>query len=100
MTPGLLLSFLLVAALLIAGTVTFGIHLHRRQRRALVAAGAQRDQARTGEAEAVRALRLAAIELRGPATTLLGHADRLCADGATGPAGTTHVDRSQAGTTP
>jgi signal transduction histidine kinase len=89
MTPGLLLSFLLVAALLIAGTVTFGIHYHRRQRRALVAAGAQRDQARTGEAEAVRALRLAAIELRGPATTLLGHADRLCADRTAGPAGTT-----------
>jgi signal transduction histidine kinase len=71
----------LIAALLVAVCVAAGIASHRRQRRALLAARAERDAARAGEAEAVRVLRLAAIELRGPATTLLGHADRLRADG-------------------
>jgi two-component system sensor histidine kinase BaeS len=79
----------LIAALLIAAAVAVGLADRHRQRRALLAARAERDQARAGEAEAVRVLRLAAIELRGPATTLLGHADRLCADGVSVPAGTT-----------
>ena len=79
----------LLAALLTAAAIAAGICDHRRQRRALLAVGAQRDHARAGEAEAVRALRLAAIELRGPATTLLGHADRLCADRVSVPVGTT-----------
>jgi len=78
----------LTAALLIALSAA-GLADRRRQRRALLAATAERDQARANEAAAVRALRLAAIELRGPATTLLGHADRLCADGGNLPAGTT-----------
>src|SRR5271165_3591882 len=79
----------LTAALLIAACAAVLIADRRRQRRALLAARAERDAARTGEAEAVRVLRLAAIELRGPATTLLGHADRLCADGAGLPVGAT-----------
>ena len=77
------------AVLLIAAIMAVGIVDRRRQRRLVVAAGVACDWARSGQAEAVRALRLAAIELRGPATTLLGHADRLCADGVSVLAGTT-----------
>jgi signal transduction histidine kinase len=76
-------------ALLIVAAVAALMADRRRQRRAVLDAETQRDQARDGEAAAVRALRLAAIELRGPATTLLGHADRLCADGTSVQAGTT-----------
>jgi signal transduction histidine kinase len=79
----------LAAALLLAAIMAGGVAAYHRQRRALRTARAERDQARAAEAEAVRALRLAAIELRGPATTLLGHADRLCADAAHGQTGTT-----------
>jgi signal transduction histidine kinase len=79
----------LTAALLIAAAAVVVVADRRRQRRALLAARAERDAARAGEAEAVRVLRLAAIELRGPATTLLGHADRLCTDGVGLPAGAT-----------
>ncbi len=89
MAPGSAFFPVLLAALLITAAVAAGIHNRRRQHRALRAAAAERDLARVGEAEAVRALRLAAIELRGPATTLLGHADRLCADGVSVPVGTT-----------
>jgi signal transduction histidine kinase len=71
----------LAAALLIAAIVAAGITDGRRQLRTLLAARAERDHARTEEAAAVRVLHLAAIELRGPATTLLGHADRLDAGG-------------------
>lgn len=53
----------------------------RRQVCALAAAHAERDRARAAAAAALRTVRLAAIELRGPATALLGHADRLRADG-------------------
>ena len=77
------------AALLMAAAVVAVIADRCRQRRIVLAAETQRDRACAGEAAAVRALRLAAIELRGPATTLLGHADRLCADGTSVPAGTT-----------
>jgi signal transduction histidine kinase len=77
------------AVLLIAAIMAVGIVDRRRQRRLVVAAGVARDWARAGEAEAVRALRLAAVELRGPATTLLGHADRLRAHGVSVLAGTT-----------
>jgi signal transduction histidine kinase len=76
-------------ALLIAAVAVAVFVNHRRQRSALRAARGERDHARTGEAAAVRALRLAAIELRGPATTLLGHADRLCADATRAHAGAT-----------
>ena len=86
MAPGFAFLLGLTLALLIAAA---GIVDRRRQHRLVLAAGAERGRARAGEAEAVRALRLAAIELRGPATTLLGHADRLCADGVGVPAGTT-----------
>ncbi len=86
MTPGFAFLFGLTLALLIAAAA---IADRRRQHRLVLAAGAERGRARAGEADAVRALRLAAIELRGPATTLLGHADRLCADGVSVPAGTT-----------
>ncbi len=79
----------LAAALVIAACAAVLIAIRLRQRRALRAARAERDAARTGEAEAVRVLRLAAIELRGSATTLLGHADRLCANGAGLPGGAT-----------
>jgi signal transduction histidine kinase len=89
MAPDSVVLPVLVAALLIAAVITAGIADRLRQRRALLAAGAERDHARAGEAAAVRALRLAAIELRGPATTLLGHADRLCANGVGVPVGTT-----------
>lgn len=76
----------LIAALPIAATVVACLVDRRQHRHALAAAKTERDQARTGEAEAVRVLRLAAIELRGPATILLGHADRLCAEDADIPA--------------
>ena len=69
------------AALLIAAIVAAGVTDGRRQLRALLTARAERDQSRTEEAAAVRMLHLAAIELRGPATTLLGYADRLGVDG-------------------
>ncbi len=69
------------AVLLIAAIVAAGLTDGRRALRALLAARAERDQARTEEAAAVRMLHLAAIELRGPATTLLGYADRLGVDG-------------------
>ncbi len=77
------------AVLLIAAVVAAGIIDRRRQRRAVRISETERDRARAAEAAAVRALRLAAIELRGPATTLLGHADRLCADAVSVSAGTT-----------
>jgi signal transduction histidine kinase len=86
MVSGLLLLPGLAAVLLVAAA---GIAGRRRQSRALLAVVAERDQARANEAATVRVLRLAAIELRGPATTLLGHADRLCADGASEQAGAT-----------
>jgi signal transduction histidine kinase len=79
----------LAAALLIGAIVAAGITDGRRQRRALLGARAERDQARADESAAVRTLHLAAIELRGPATTLLGHADRLGANGGGAPAGAT-----------
>ena len=89
MEPGPFHLAALAAALLIAAAVAAGLADRRRQRRALHAATAERNRARAGEAAAVRVVHLAAIELRGPATTLLGHADRLCADGGNLPAGTT-----------
>jgi signal transduction histidine kinase len=79
----------LAAALLIGAIVAAGITDGRRQLRALLAARAERDQARADASAAVRTLHLAAIELRGPATTLLGHADRLGANGGGAPAGAT-----------
>ena len=79
----------LAAALLIGAIVAAGITDGRRQLRALLAARAERDQARDDASAAVRTLHLAAIELRGPATTLLGHADRLGANGGGAPTGAT-----------
>lgn len=75
------LLLLLLAALLIGGAALTLAHRRRalRERHALQA---ERDRARAAAAAAIRTLRLAAIELRGPATTLLGHADRLRAEGA------------------
>lgn len=49
----------------------------RRQGRVLGAAMQERDRALAAEQAAIRMLRLAAIELRTPAMTLLGYADRL-----------------------
>src|SRR5665213_2257344 len=89
MESGPLLLPGLAAALLIAAIVAAGIGRRRQQFRVLLAVRAERDQARANEAAAVRVLRLAAIGLWARATTLLGHADRQCADGATEPAGAT-----------
>jgi signal transduction histidine kinase len=89
MAPGFVFLPVLAAALTVAAAVAIVIVDHRRQGALVLAAGVERDRARLAEVGAVRALRLAAIELRRPATTLLGHADRLCADGANRPAGTT-----------
>jgi len=77
----------LAVVLLIAAVAAAGLAQRRRQRILLQGVRADRDVARAAEAAAVRALRLAAIELRVPATTLLGHADRLGADDADGRAG-------------
>jgi signal transduction histidine kinase len=54
----------------------------RGQRHHLAAALAERDRAMDGEARATRFLRLAALDLRAPAMSLLGHADHLARDGA------------------
>jgi len=89
MAPGFVLLPALAAALMTVAALAVVIVARRRQRRLVLAARVERERARAGEAEAVRALRLAAIELRRPATTLLGHADRLCADAAGRPVGTT-----------
>jgi len=79
----------LAAALLLAAAMVAGVVQRRRHLGAVLACLAERDHARTGEAAAVRGLRLAAIELRGPATTLLGHADRLGVDDASWQTGST-----------
>lgn len=63
--------------------LAFGCLLVMRSRalvRALARAEAARDEARAGQAAAARAMSLSANELRIPAMTLLGHADRLRAD--------------------
>lgn len=73
--------FSLVAVLLIAAAAAIMLTDRRRQLRKLLALRTERDKARAAAAAAIRTLRLAAIELRAPATTLLGHADRLRADG-------------------
>ena len=89
MEPGPFLLPGLAAALLVAAAVAACLADRRRLARALRAATRERDRVLVDELAAVRALRLAAIELRGPATTLLGHADRLCADGGGGQIGAT-----------
>ena len=87
MDPGPFLLPGLAVALLVAAAVAACIADRRRLRRALREAMTQRDRGLVDRCAAIRALRLAAIELRGPATTLLGHADRLCADGGYGKIG-------------
>jgi hypothetical protein len=77
------------AALLLAAAVIAGLVQRRRHLGAVLACRAEREHAHTGEAAAVRGLRRAAIELRGQATTLLGHADRLGADDASWQTGST-----------
>ena len=84
MDPGFLLFPGLAAALLVAAAMVACFAECRRLTRVVLAAEAQRDSVLADERGAVRALRLAAIELRGPATTLLGHADRLRADAGPG----------------
>jgi signal transduction histidine kinase len=76
-----LLALGLAAALLLAAAVVAELGERRRQARTLLAAMTERDRAHLAEGAALRALRLAAIELRTPATTLLGRASQLCADG-------------------
>lgn len=87
MDPGPFLLPGLAAALLVAAAVAACIADRRRLKRALREAITQRDRVLADERGAIRALHLAAIELRGPATTLLGHADRLCADAGPGKTG-------------
>jgi signal transduction histidine kinase len=72
----------LAAALLTAVAAAVIMLDRHRQLRRLRLVRVERDRARTAAAAAIRTLRLAAIELRGPGTALLGHADRLRADGA------------------
>ncbi len=79
MDPGFLLFPGLAVALLVAAAMVACFAECRRLTRVVRATEAQRDGVLADERAAIRALRLAAIELRGPATTLLGHADRLCA---------------------
>ncbi len=70
------LLFAVLATLLGIGLV-FVLACMRRQTGALRAALRERDRAVAAEQGAIRMLRLAAMELRLPAMTLLGHADRL-----------------------
>lgn len=78
------LLFSLFAILLIAVAAAVMLTDRRRQLRKLRLVRAERDRARKTAADAIRTLRLAAIELRGPATALLGHAEGLSAQGVAG----------------
>lgn len=71
----LLLS--LVAGLLLTAAAAVVLTDRRRQSHKLRLVRAERDRARATAATAIRTLRLAAIELRTPASTLLGHIDQL-----------------------
>lgn len=71
----------LLVALLVAATIAVIARDRRQHRRELRTAWAERDQASAAASAAIRTLRLAAIELRTPATALLGHADRWRAGG-------------------
>ena len=55
----------------------------RRQRQSMALALDERDRAVAAEAQATRFLRLAALDLRAPAMSLLGYADHLTREGTT-----------------
>jgi len=67
----------LLAGLLSAAATIIVFRDRRRHMRKLRVAEAERDRAGTAAAAAIRTLRLAAMELRPPATALLGHIDQL-----------------------
>jgi signal transduction histidine kinase len=66
-----------LAVLLIAAATAITLRDRRQNAHTLHIVRAERDRARTIAATAIRTLRLAAIELRPPATALLGHIDHL-----------------------
>ena len=70
-----------LAGLLIVAATAVIVSDRYRQRNRLRVVRQERDRSRTAAAAAIRTLRLAAIELRPPATALLGHADRLRGSG-------------------
>ena len=71
------LLFSLVAGPLLTAAAAIVLTDRRRQSYKLRLVRAERDRARATAATAIRTLRLAAIELRTPATALLGHIDQL-----------------------
>jgi signal transduction histidine kinase len=66
-----------LAVLLIAAAMAIVLRDRSQNAHKLHIVRAERDRARTTAATAIRTLRLAAIELRPPATALLGHIDQL-----------------------